>query len=162
MTRPRRPFRRRVPAAVLAALLPGIALAGCGEDDDPTAGAVDVDVRPPEDLADPYTGAYDAAFREDLEAYAGLEVSLVGEVERIVSPVAFTLTGEDVEPILVVSEREMPDLRPGQVVAVGAEPADEFDLAALERELGTDLPDGPYEEWEGDAFLDAATVEVRP
>ncbi|MCF6507415.1 hypothetical protein E9549_08340 [Blastococcus sp. MG754426] len=162
MTRSGRPLRRRVPVVLLAALLPGAALAGCGEDDEPAAGAVDVDVRPPEDLADPYTGAYTAEFREDLDAYAGLEVSLVGEVGRIVSPVAFTLTGEDVEPILVVTEREMPDLRPGQVVALGAEPTEEFDLAALERELGTDLPDEPYAEWDGDAYLDAATVEVRP
>ncbi|MCF6744752.1 hypothetical protein E9529_10755 [Blastococcus sp. KM273128] len=162
MTRSGRHLRRGVPVVLLAALLPGAALAGCGEDDDPAAGAVDVDVRPPEDLADPYTGAYDAAFREDMEAYAGIEVSLVGEVGRIVSPIAFTLTGDGAEPVLVVTDREMPDLRPGQAVALGAEPTEDFDLAALERELGTDLPDEAYEEWDGDVFLDATTVEVRP
>ncbi|MGY1835776.1 hypothetical protein ACI79P_11760 [Blastococcus sp. SYSU DS0510] len=152
---------RRVPAALLAGLLAGAVLAGCGEDDEDPTTAADVDVRPSEDLRDPYNGAYDADFREDLDGYEGVEVSLLGQVGRIVSPVAFTLTGDDVEPILVITDQELADLRPGATVAVAAQPADEFELAGLEEALGTDLPDDAYEEWEGEPFLDAARVEPQ-
>jgi hypothetical protein len=156
-----RSSRRRVPAVLLAALLSGAVLAGCGEDDEDPTTAADVDVRPPDDLRDPYNGAYDADFREDLDGYEGVEVSLLGEVGRIVSPVAFTLTGGDVEPILVITDQELADLQPGETVAVAAEPADEFELSTLEESLGTDLPDEAYEEWEGEPFLDATRVEPR-
>ena len=153
--------RRRVTTALLAAVLAGGVLGGCGEDDVDDTTAADVDVRPSDDLEDPYDGEYTAAFREDLEAYNGLEVTLLGEVERIVSPVAFTLTGDDVEPILVIADEELPDLRPGERVALAAEPWEEFELLALEEELGTDLPDDAYAEWEGESYLDASRVEVR-
>ncbi|MDP5181777.1 hypothetical protein QOZ88_03935 [Blastococcus sp. BMG 814] len=161
MTRSGRTLHRRIPAVLLAALLSGAVLGGCGEDDVDDTTATDVDVRPSDDLEDPYDGEYTAAFREDLDGYTGLEVTLVGEVGSIVSPIAFTLTGDDVEPILVITDEEMPDLQPGQVVALGAEPTEEFELTALEQELGTDLPDEAYEEWEGDHFLAATTVEPR-
>ncbi|MGY1724390.1 hypothetical protein [Blastococcus sp. SYSU DS0533] len=161
MTRSGPTLRRRTPAVLLAALLSGAALAGCGEDEVDDTTAADVDVRPSDDLEDPYDGEYTADFREDLDGYTGLEVTLVGEVGRIVSPVAFTLTGDDVEPILVITEEEMPDLEPGQVVALGAEPTEEFELTELEQQLGTDLPDDAYAEWEGDPFLAASTVQPR-
>lgn len=166
------PAGRRAPrlaGGVLVAALGGAVLAGCsGVDDEEAVGgepttAADPDVRPPGDLEDPYDGAYTAEFREDLDAYAGLEVTLTGEVVSIVSPVAFTMTGPDgadVEPILVVTSTE-PALMPGEQVAIGAVPGDEFDLADVEEALGADLPDEAFEEWDDEPFLAASIVEPR-
>ncbi|WP_346618678.1 hypothetical protein [Blastococcus montanus] len=161
MTTSRRSIRALATVA-LSAGLAGTVLAGCGEDDtDPTVPA-DADVRPPGDLEDPYDGPYTEEFRDDLEGYNGLEVSVTGEVGRIVSPVAFTLVGEgDVEPILVVMDREPGDLRPGQAVAVAAEPWEEFEVTEVEESLGADLPDDAYAEWEGEPYLDASIVAPR-
>ncbi|MDK3257666.1 hypothetical protein [Blastococcus capsensis] len=160
-----RATRRRRPAeagVLLAAALGVTVLAGCGEDDSTPTTPVDVDVRPVEDLEDPYDGLYTEAFRDDIEGYQGLEVSLLGEVQRIVSPIAFTLGGEDdVEPILVVMYEELGELAPGQAVAVAAVPGEEFELAEVERAIGSDLPDEAYADWEGEPFLDASIVEPR-
>ncbi|MGY2085737.1 hypothetical protein [Blastococcus sp. SYSU DS0539] len=164
--------RRRAPrltGAVLAATLGGAVLAGCsGVDEEEAVGgepttSADPDVRPPGDLEDPYDGAYTAKFREDLDAYAGLEVTLTGEVVSIVSPVAFTLTGPegaDVEPILVLTRTE-PALMPGDQVVVAAVPVDEFDLADAEEDLGADLPDEAFEDWDDEPYLAASRVQAQ-
>ncbi|TYP90292.1 hypothetical protein [Blastococcus xanthinilyticus] len=160
-----RPPATRRPAmagALLSATLGLAVLTGCGEDDTSPTTPADVDVRPAEDLEDPYDGAYTEEFRDDLEGYNGLEVSLVGEVERIVSPIAFTLAGTDgVEPILVVMQEEPGNLAPGQTVAVAAQPWEEFELAEVEEAIGADLPDEAYADWEGEPFLDATIVEPQ-
>jgi hypothetical protein len=155
--------RRWLVAGALSAALGVTILAGCGADDVSETTPADVDVRPVEDLEDPYDGPYTEAFRDDLEGYEGLEVSLVGEVERIVSPIAFTLAGEDggVEPILVIMHSEPGDLSPGQNVAVAAVPWEEFALAEIEEAIGSDLPDEAYADWEREPFLDASRVEAR-
>ncbi|CCG03817.1 hypothetical protein [Blastococcus saxobsidens] len=157
--------RRRWPSvagAFLSLTFGVIALAGCGEDDTSATTPVDVGVRPVEDLEDPYSGLYSEAFRDDIEGYEGLEVSLLGEVQRIISPIAFTLGGEDdVEPILVIMHEELGDLAPGQVVAVAAVPWEEFELVAVEEAVGSDLPDEAYANWEGEPFLDASIVQSR-
>lgn len=147
--------------ALLSALVVAV-LAGCGEDDSTPTTPLDVDVRPVEDLEDPYDGRYTEAFRDDIEGYTGLEVSLVGEVQRIVSPIAFTLGGEDdVEPILVVMDEELGELSPGQAIAVAAVPWEEFELAEVEEAIGSDLPDEAYTDWAGEPFLDASVVALR-
>lgn len=157
--------RRRlsVARALLWATLGVTVLAGCGEDysTEPIT-PVDVDVRSVDDLEDPYDGFYSETFRDDIEGYEGLEVSLLGEVERIVSPIAFTLAGEDdVEPILVVMREELGELSPGQTVAVAAVPWTEFELAEVEEAVGSDLPDEGYATWQGEPYLGASIVEPR-
>ena len=164
-TRPHTRLRRStVAGALVSAALSGVVLAGCSEDYETNETApADADVRPAEDLEDPYDGPYAKEFREDIEGYTGQEVSLLGEVERVLSPIAFVLAGEDgVEPILVISQSEFGDLRPGQAVAVAATPWDEFELTEVEEAIGSDLPDEAYTDWEGEPFLDASIVEPRP
>lgn len=163
------PARRRGPrlaGALLVAAVGGAVLPGCsGVDDEDAAGGepttAATDVRSSGDLEDLYDGAYTAEFREDLHAYAGLEVTLTGEVVRIVSPVAFTMTGPDggdVEPILVVISTE-PALMPGEQVVIGAVPGDEFDLAEVEEALGADLPDEAFADWDDEPFLAASILQ---
>ncbi|MGY2066117.1 hypothetical protein [Blastococcus sp. SYSU DS0619] len=163
------PRAPRLTGALLTTALGGALLAGCtGVDEEEGGGgepttAADPDVRPPGDLEDPYDGAYTAEFREDLDAYTNVEVTLTGEVVGIVSPVAFTMSGPDgteVEPILVLTETE-PALTPGDQVVVAAQPADEFDLAEVEEALGADLPDETFEEWDDEPYLAASIVEPR-
>ena len=157
-----RPRWTTVAGAVLSAALGVTVLAGCTQDDRPPTSKVEVDVRPVEDVDDPYNGPYSEAFRDEIEGYTGLEVSLLGEVQRIVSPIAFTLGGEeDVEPILVVMDEERGALVPGQAVAVAAVPQGEFALAEVEAAIGSDLPDDAYADWEGGHYLEASIVEPR-
>ena len=157
-----RPGRASVAGAVLMATLGVTALAGCGQDDTPPSSPDEVDVRPVEDLEETYDGRYGEGFRDDIEGYTDLEVSLLGEVRRIVSPIAFTLGGgDDAEPILVVMDEELGGLVPGQVVAVAAVPRGEFTLAEVEAAIGSDLPDEAYAAWEGGHYLEASIVEPR-
>ncbi|MCZ2820683.1 hypothetical protein O2V63_10115 [Modestobacter sp. VKM Ac-2977] len=141
-----------------------LGLSGCGEEE-LAVGETDVaDVRGEDDLTDPYTGEYDEAFREDVDVYAGTEVTVGAQVEDVLSPNSFTIVGPDdtsVEPLLVVVAEE-PDLElePGLPVTVAATAALEFDLAEVEGQLGVDLEDEQYGEWEDQPFLLATIVEA--
>ncbi|MCV2489461.1 hypothetical protein OF117_08775 [Geodermatophilus sp. YIM 151500] len=148
-------------AALSAAALSAAVLTGCSysEPYEPAATADVPDVRGPDDLADPYSGQYDAEFAEDVEAWAGHEVTLAAEV---LSPVSFTITapeGGDVPRLLVVADEEVAGLQAGTRVVVAATPQDEFDVAAVEAALDRDLDDDRHTEHAGEAWLDADVVE---
>lgn len=154
--------------AVLSATVGVTVLAGCGLDGgpptDPTGPTdpVQADTPRADDLEDRYDGPFTEAFRDDIERYLGLEVSLLGEVRYILSPIAFTLGGaDDGEPILVITHEELGELSPGQTVAVVAVPGEEFRVVEMERAIGSDLPDEAYADWEGQPFLDASDVQPR-
>lgn len=140
-----------------------LGLSGCGEEE-LAVGETDVtDVRGEDDLTDPYTGEYDEAFREDVDVYAGTEVTVSAQVEDVLSPNSFTIVGPDdtsVEPLLVVVADEVAGLEPGLPVTVAATAALEFDLAEVEGQLGVDLEDEQYGEWEDQPFLLATIVEA--
>lgn len=139
-----------------------LGLSGCGEEE-LAVGETDVtDVRGEDDLTDPYTGEYDEAFREDVDVYAGAEVTLRAQVEDVLSPSSFTIVGPEgvaVEPLLVVTADDVAGLEPGLPVTVAATPATEFDVAEVETELGVDLEDEQYAEWDDEPFLLATIVE---
>ena len=159
---------RRPHFAVLIGLATAasVGLTACGGNpEQPDLGEDIADVRGPEDLADPYDGPYDADFHADVEAYADQEVTLSAAVDRVVSPVAFTITGpdgDDVEPLLVVSTEPIDGLEPGEAVLVAATPQRELEIPELESMLGSPLEDEVYEEWEGEPYLVATTVEPAP
>ncbi|RZU31549.1 hypothetical protein [Blastococcus saxobsidens] len=165
-----RTLARRTPRAIAIAMAVATAgtvvLAGCGDDEtatDPELEEEVADVRGSEDLADPYTGVYDEQFAEDIEAYHGQEVTLRGDVGEVLGPSTFTLTapgGEDVTPLLVVSEQPVEDLTAGGQVTVAATPQDDFDPAEVGSEFDLELGDEAYEEWDGDTYVTA--VEVQP
>lgn len=145
---------------VTTALLLG--LSGCGEEE-LAAGEMEVsDIRGEDDFTDPYTGEYDSAFREDVDVYAGAEVTVRAQVEDVLSPSSFTIVGPEgvaVEPLLVVATDDVAGLEPGLPVTVAATAAKEFDVAEVETELGVDLDDEQYEEWDDEPFLLATIVE---
>ncbi|MGY1683222.1 hypothetical protein [Geodermatophilus sp. SYSU D01176] len=157
--------RRARLGAVTALLLAGTAaLSACTENpQQPATGSDASDIRGPEDLEDPYDGPYTADFHTDVEAYVDQEVTLEASVDRVVSPIAFTITGpdgEDVAPLLVVVDDPLPDLQAGQDVVVAATPQDDFAVSAVEDRLGAHVPEEPYEEWEGEPYLSASRVAV--
>ena len=156
-------FRRAsvLTVAVVAALSP---LTGCGSDnpEQPETGSDASDIRPSDDLADPYDGPYTEDFRDDVEAYAEQEVTLEAGIAEVYSDRAFTITGPDdagIEPLLVVAEQAVEGLEQGSTVTVAATPHDEFEVEEVEEQLGADLPE-EVDEWEGEAYLTASVVEA--
>ena len=159
---PRRAPDRR--AAIALALVVTAALPACADNpQQPETGSDAPDIRGPGDLEDPYDGPYTADFHTDVEAYVDQEVTLEASVDRVVSPIAFTITGpdgQDVEPLLVVADEPLPDLEAGQEVVVAATPQDDFEVSAVEDQLDAHVPPEPYEEWEGEPYLSASRVAV--
>lgn len=145
------------------AALSALSLAACAAEGNAPQDPEDVtDVRGEDDLTDPFTGAYDAAFNEDMTAYVGQEVTLSASVDEVFAPQAFTITspdGSDVDPALVVAEQAVDGLEPGQQVTVAATPFDDFELGALEARLGADLDDAAFEPFEDATYLSAGIVE---
>ncbi len=156
--------RRRVGlGAVTAVVLAGMAtLSACTENpQQPETGTDAPDIRGSQDLEDPYDGPYTDDFHTDVEAYVDQEVTLEASVDRVVSPIAFTITGpdgEDVAPLLVVAQNPLPALEAGQDVVVAATPQDDFSVSAVADRLNAHLPEEPYEEWEGEPYLSASMV----
>ncbi|MGY1737309.1 hypothetical protein [Geodermatophilus sp. SYSU D00684] len=150
----------RLAAAVL--VTGPVALSACGGDpEQPETGSDAPDIRGSEDLEDPYDGPYTSDFREDVEAYVGQEVTLEAAVDRVVSPVAFTITGpdgEDVGSLLVLANEPLPSLKPGQEVVIAAVPQDDFDVSVLDDDRLAAPTAESYETWEGDPYLSAGVV----
>ncbi|RFU22903.1 hypothetical protein [Geodermatophilus marinus] len=165
---PARRTARLAAATGVAALALG--LGACSEDDlgaqDPDLEPGTPDVRGEDDLTDPYTGDYDAAWAEDYEAYLDQEVTLSARVGEVLTPQVFTIEpppeGGEAPELLVVTEQDVTDLSPGIAVVVAATPREEFDLPAAEEQTGTDLPDADLGSWDGEAWLEAAAVETSP
>lgn len=161
--------RLRSPGSALAAVLvlAGV-LSGCaGTDDDALAPDLEAevpDIRGPEDLDDPYVGYLDAAFREDLDAYSGQEVTLVADVVEVVSERVFTVgsPGDDeVEPVLVLATADAGDTgpRPGESLVLAATPVQDLDVAAAVEDLGLEVDPGQLEDRDGETYLLTTILE---
>jgi hypothetical protein len=155
---------RRPPASAVALAAALSLLTGCGSDnpEQPETGSDASDIRPSGDLEDPYDGPYTEDFHDDVEAYAGQEVTLEAAVAEVYSDRAFTVTGPedaDIEPLLVVTDEAVEGLEQGSAVTVAATPHDEFEIEDVEEQLGTDLPE-QVDEWEGEAYLAASRVQA--
>lgn len=161
----RRSLGRRTAAAVFV-VVTAVTLPACSEDDpEPSAGDEVPDVRGSEDLDDVFNGPYSADLREDLEGYDGQEITVEGTVDRVLSPVAFTLgppDGDDAEPVLVVVEEAATAPEAGEDVVVAATAQDEFRTDEVGAELDLLEDDETFEEWEGDPYLRASLVEPAP
>ena len=160
------PSRRRPGSRVLAAVvLAGTAaVSGCsGNPEQPETGSDASDIRGEGDLEDPYDGPYTDDFHDDVEAYVDQEVTLEAAVAEVVSPNAFTITGPDgadVDPLLVVSEQEVPGLEAGSAVVLAATPQDEFEVSDVADVLGSSASEETYEGWEGEPYLLASEVST--
>ncbi len=160
-------FRRLGRVSLGAVLVTACAgLAGCAEDEDLAAGTeVELpDIRGPGDLADIYIGALDEDFRGDLDVYTDVEVTLLATVEEALSPRAFTATapdGAEVEPVLVVTAGRAAEMEPGdgEEWIIAATPLEDFHAGTVADELGIQLPEDRFEEWDGETFLVATVLE---
>ncbi len=167
-------FRRLARPALAAVLaLTGAGLSACSgtDEDNPLAPHLEAeavpDLRGPEDPDDPYQGLLDAAFREDLEAYAREEVTVLADVAEVVSPRVFTISapdGSEVDPVLVVTTAAAGDVDPqeGQSLVLAAVPVRDLQAAVVVDELDLDIDEGQLEDWDGDTFLVATIVEPAP
>ena len=162
---------RRSARGALAALLvvAGGALTACSDESDnalaPFSPVEVPDIRGPEDLDDAYTGVLDSVLYEDLDAWEGIEMTLLAEVVDVASPRAFTVTSpeEEVEPILVVTTADAgADPSPGDQVVLAVTAVDGFAPQVVAEELDLDLAPEELEEWGDEIFLVATIVEPAP
>jgi hypothetical protein len=151
------------PLALVLMLVPALVLflGACSEDSaGPEAGADVEDVRDEPGIVE--DDAFDEeAFFEDPEPFLGETVTVSAEVADIVSPQAFEIAGEGGrEPILVVAApNAIPSISDDSVVKVTGTVRD-FALADIEREVGVDLDDGLFTEYDDDHVIVAKTVTV--
>lgn len=160
----------RMLAAGMAAVA-GIGLAGCGSEgpesgtdvEDVTDGeVVESSAAATEDagaMALAYEGDYNQDFYDDVTTYTGQEVTLSAEVSETISPDAFAIAGA-VDPLLIVESQEIPPLDDGQVVQVTGTVQEGFDVVSVEEELGVDLEDEAFADFEGDPYIMATSGEV--
>ena len=155
-------------AAVLA--LAGGGLSACAEDDGASAPDLEAevpDIRGEADLDDPYTGVLDPAFYEDLPAYAGQGVTVLGEVAEVLSPRVFTLTapgdaeGGEARVVATEDAREV-DPQAGRSLVVAATPVDSFEAGVVVDELALDVDAAELEEWDERTFLVAEVLQPAP
>ena len=86
----------------------------------------------------------------------GQEVTVAGEVETVLSTVAFRLAGVGWD-VLVLDAQQAAVSESDFVQVTGT--VRRFDLATFEQEFGTDLDDALYEPFEGDLVLVAQSVQ---
>lgn len=114
---------------------------------------------------EPYDGAYDEAFYEEKDSYVGEEVTLSADVNEVIDSTSFTIAGTDdttVEPLLIMHSLggEDPDLSPELTVQVTGTVMEAFDLPTVEEEMGVDLDDALYEDWDGEPYVEASKIDT--
>lgn len=119
----------------------------------------------PDAAADPYEGLYDQTFYDSVNQFLGSEVTLSADLNEIIDPVSFTIAGTDdttVEALLVVhpgGELD-PDISPGSIMKVTGTVMEAFNVETVEERLGVDLDDALYEDWEGETYVNATSIEA--
>lgn len=161
--------------SAIIALLPTAVLgvAGCGEQsvyeagvdlEDPDAGFLAGDEESDNSLdSGPYDEVYDQSFWDELTIYFGEQVTLSAQVKEPLEARAFTIAGMDdttVNPLLVIHQGEVQQVEPGQALIVNGTVHEYLDIEAVEEELGVDLDDAVYEDWENDPYLLATSIEA--
>lgn len=170
---------RKAAASLLA--VAGLALAGCGNGEDEAGTEVDditggevaetppVEQVPPAEGevpqpgATPYGGAYNQQFADDQTVYEGQEVTLSAEVVEVVSDNALEIGDPDditLDPLLVMHDLGATGLEPDQVVEVVGTVMTDFDPATAGEELGVELEEEVYTDYEGDPWLHATEVTL--
>ncbi|WP_258803152.1 hypothetical protein [Pseudarthrobacter sp. NS4] len=113
--------------------------------------------------ANPFDGPYNQEFFDDLDLREGQEVTVSANVNRIITPEAFTIAGTEdttVDPLLVVHKDAQPELQPELTVKVTGTVHTAFDLMAVEKDLDVDLDDALFEDWDGEPYLQASTIDT--
>lgn len=118
-----------------------------------------------EDEAGPYAydGIYDETFYDEYENYLGEEVTVSADVNEIVSDESFTIAGgfeTTVEALLIVGATA--DVEEGESVKVTGIVRQAFDLPTVESDMGLDLDDDLYMDWDGQNYIEASSVTPIP
>ncbi|MQA34738.1 hypothetical protein [Modestobacter roseus] len=141
----------------------GVSVGDIQEEDEADAGAdtgADVTDVPP---AFGYTGTYDDGFGADPNQYVGQTVTVSATVNELIGPNAFTIAGTantSVPALLVIGEDSASGLESGQVVQVSGTVEDPFNEATAEGDLGIELTDDAFLDFQGDVYLVADSVDT--
>ena len=107
-----------------------------------------------------YDGIYDQTFYDDYENYVGEEVTVSADVNEIVSPESFTISGTastTVDALLIVGATA--DVEEGEAVQVTGIVRQAFDLPTVEEDMGLDLEDELFGDFEAQNYIEASSVE---
>ncbi|MCZ2821285.1 hypothetical protein O2V63_13150 [Modestobacter sp. VKM Ac-2977] len=110
-----------------------------------------------------YDGIYDNEFYETSNEYVGQEVTVSATVNEVFDPNSFTIAGTEetsVDPLLIVGADMASALEGGEVVQVTGTVQSGFEEAAVEEELGIDLTDDAYTDFEGQEYIVADNVDT--
>ncbi len=167
----RRYTTRKAAAALVAAA--GLGLAGCGTEgpeagtdvEDITDGEVVESSAPATDDATEgaavmaYDGAYNQEFYDEATTYVGQQVTVSAEVSETLSPDSFAIAGA-VDPLLIVEDGEVPAVDEGQVIQVTGTVQENFSVTGVEEQLGVDLDDELFTDFEGEPYIMATSGEI--
>lgn len=111
-----------------------------------------------------FEGAYDSAFTDQQDDLIGQDVTVSAAVNTILDDTSFTIAGDGsgIEPLLVVgaTSETAVEVAADQEVYVSGTVMEAFVLTEVEEELGLDLDDELYLEWEGETYIDANAVSI--
>ena len=155
-------------AALSIAPMAVVGLVGCNSTSGTETGADVEDIVEEEPVvedsdAGPYDGVYDQGFYDDVDTYVGEEVTVSADVNEILTPMSFTIAGTDdttVDALLILHDTELPEVTPGLTVGVTGTVQKAFDLPTVEEEMGVDLDDAAFEDWDGEPYIEATSVDT--
>lgn len=107
-----------------------------------------------------YEGTYDEDFAADLESYEDETVKVFADVQTVISAEAFTVTGDNVGELLVLTTDGTGELREDAPVEVTGTVHTTFDLPEVEEELERDIDDGAFAPWGQEPYLVADEIET--
>lgn len=155
----------RVLTATMAAAT-AVVLAGCNQDDPiPADGefmgnsAPAAEGTPTEENRVVYEGQYNQEFIDEAANYVGQQVTIEGEVSRTLSPETFAIAGP-ADPMLIVEKQEVSAVNEGESVEVTGTMRENFSVAEVEEQLGIDLEDELYADFEGENYVMATQGRV--
>ncbi|MGY1709211.1 hypothetical protein ACI8AC_06825 [Geodermatophilus sp. SYSU D00758] len=173
-----RTHRTRTALTGLAAAVV-LGLSGCGDDEpvatgpqetaDDTVAAtedpVDEEIEPGGELTEPaFEGDYTEDFIDRAGGYTGEQVTLRGTVGEVLQPGLFTLTStEDTSaaPILVIGIEAPESIDAGTPAQVTGTLMEGFEVTDVEDQQGVDLDDPLFEQYSGQPYLNADSVELQ-
>lgn len=156
-----RPLARTAAGGVLA--LSTLSLVACGDTAGPETGTSVEDVQETAEDEAAADGPYDSDFYDTVPDLEGETVTVSADVNEVISPESFVIAGTDdtsVDPLLVVGATEVTGLAPDLTVAVTGTVHTAFDLPAVEEELGVDLDDALYEDYDQQPYITATGVDT--
>ena len=150
-------------AAASVAACSVLALGGCGSADSPEPFVAAAQNNDPLNDGVGYSGWYVEDFADQVGSYDGDDVTVSGEVGRVLSDHSFTLTnpaGATVIPLLVVSGDDVTELAAGELVSVSGEVNADFTVADADEELDVQLDPSRHVAWRDQPYVLASNTST--